>query len=205
MSCEICKTNMDQESASNKVLIACALCNRLFHVECLGITSPSSVLGDSFFSLTCSSCSSSATHALSRGRVSWLTATLLALYNLHKGGTVSKEGFFHWRSDICRFVSDNWSSIFGHTVKKKKTWQGSVSSCLSVLLTRLICFFKFGLWFEEFQLNLVQIVSYTTEYTCLTYLLASHQAPDSLLREHRLVTSNAEKNKPTKHESQGGD
>ena len=28
-------------------------------------------------------------------------------------------------------MSDNWSAIFGHSVKKKKTWQGSVSSCLS--------------------------------------------------------------------------
>ena len=39
----------------------------------------------------------------------------------------------------------------------------------------------------------------------LKYLLASHKAADHLLRERRLVTSNAEKNEPSKHEGQGGD
>jgi len=63
--------------------------------------------------------------------MSWLAATLLALYNLHLTQAPSNRGFYHWRGDVCTVVSSHWLHIFGPGVKKKKTWQGSVSGSLS--------------------------------------------------------------------------
>ena len=70
-------------------------------------------------------------------------------------------------------------------------WLASVA-CLSILISLL----RFE---EEKDYNWIWFNQ------CFKYLLASHQPVKDLLRHHRLVTSNAEKNKPTKHESEGGD
>ena len=131
MGSEQCERCTDHNLSASPLLIRCTACNRFYHTDCLSSSFPTSLLGDSFFSLACSSCSSAGTDVLSRGRISWLTATTLALYNLHGNGSDCNDGFFHWRNDICKFVNDNWSEIFGSAVKKKKTWQGSVSSSLS--------------------------------------------------------------------------
>ena len=127
-SCEICRQHSDEEDS---LLLSCSSCQKYFHLDCIKNSLSSSLLGDTFFDLVCASCSSSQTAAVSRGRISWLIATLLALYNLHKNGSESKDGYFHWRNDICNFVNENWVVLFGSTVKKKKTWPGSVSSSLS--------------------------------------------------------------------------
>jgi hypothetical protein len=58
-----------------------------------------------------------------RGRVSWLAATLLALYNLHLAKVPDNRGFYHWRGDVCSVVSQHWQQIFGVGARKKKTWQ----------------------------------------------------------------------------------
>lgn len=60
---------------------------------------------------------------VTRNRISWLGATLLSLYHLHITNTSSNLGFYHWRNDIALLIATHWSSIFGHAVKKKKTWQ----------------------------------------------------------------------------------
>jgi len=131
MSSEQCARCTNKDPSTSSVLVRCSSCSRVHHTDCLTTSLPTSLLGDSFFSLSCSSCSYVGVDDLNRGRLSWLTATTLALYNLHGNGTPSNDGFYHWRNDICNFVSSNWAEIFGSSVKKKKTWQGSVSSCLS--------------------------------------------------------------------------
>jgi len=68
---------------------------------------------------------------VSRKRISWLGATLLSLYHLHITEAPSNLGFYHWRTDVARLIATHWSDIFGPAVKKKKTWQGSVSGSLS--------------------------------------------------------------------------
>ena len=62
-------------------------------------------------------------YQVTRNRISWLGATLLSLYHLHITNTSSNLGFYHWRNDIALLIATHWSSIFGHAVKKKKTWQ----------------------------------------------------------------------------------
>jgi len=68
---------------------------------------------------------------VTRKRISWLGATLLSLYHLHITEAPSNLGFYHWRTDVARLIATHWSDIFGPAVKKKKTWQGSVSGSLS--------------------------------------------------------------------------
>jgi len=68
---------------------------------------------------------------VSRKRISWLGATLLSLYHLHLTEAPSNLGFYHWRTDVARLIATHWADIFGPAVKKKKTWQGSVSGSLS--------------------------------------------------------------------------
>jgi len=109
----------------------CSLCSSNIHLECLSPKAAPALKGDTFFSLNCNQCSSSETDEVTRNRISWLGATLLSLYHLHITNTSSNLGFYHWRNDIALLIATHWSSIFGHAVKKKKTWQGSVSGSLS--------------------------------------------------------------------------
>ena len=65
-------------------------------------------------------------------RMSWLNVTLLSLYNLHMDDRYEgRQGYFHWRIDICEFISRHWAVIWGVQMKKKKTWTGTVSGSLS--------------------------------------------------------------------------
>ena len=85
--------------------------------------------------------------------MSWLNVTLLALYNLHQDQNYqSREGYFHWRSDICELISRNWVLIWGAQMKKKKTWTGTVSGSLSGHV---------GLLFESGVQDLAEPVSFS--------------------------------------------
>ena len=33
------------------------------------------------------------------------------------------QGYFHWKNNICEFISEHWVLLFGPKCKKKKTWQ----------------------------------------------------------------------------------
>ena len=141
-----------EHSAPSSPSLMCSLCSSNIHLECLSPkASPPALKGDTFFSLNCNQCSSSETDEVgswnsilsyishvrsddqvTRNRISWLGATLLSLYHLHITNTSSNLGFYHWRNDIALLIATHWSSIFGHAVKKKKTWQ-----------VRLACFYYY--------------------------------------------------------------
>jgi len=120
-----------EHSAPSSPSLMCSLCSSNIHLECLSPKAAPALKGDTFFSLNCNQCSSSETDEVTRNRISWLGGTLLSLYHLHITNTSSNLGFYHWRNDIALLIATHWSSIFGHAVKKKKTWQGSVSGSLS--------------------------------------------------------------------------
>jgi len=120
-----------EHSAPSSPSLVCSLCSSNIHLECLSPKAAPALKGDTFFSLNCNQCSSNETDEVTRNRISWLGATLLSLYHLHITNTSSNLGFYHWRNDIALLIATHWSSIFGHAVKKKKTWQGSVSGSLS--------------------------------------------------------------------------
>ena len=137
-SCPRCQ----EHSAPSSPSLMCSLCSSNIHLECLSPKTVPALKGDTFFSLNCNQCSSSETDEVgswnsillyishvrsddqvTRNRISWLGATLLSLYHLHITNTSSNLGFYHWRNDIALLIATHWSSIFGHAVKKKKTWQ----------------------------------------------------------------------------------
>ena len=93
----------------------------------------------------------SSDYQVTRNRISWLGATLLSLYHLHITNTSSNLGFYHWRNDIALLIATHWSSIFGHAVKKKKTWQ-VCSLFLFLHITTQFCFAGFCLWLSFWQL-----------------------------------------------------
>jgi len=127
--CLRCQGN-STSSSSSSLSLSCSSCSASIHLDCLSC--PITPLkGDTFFSFTCDQCNASGTDQVSRKRISWLGATLLSLYHLHITEAPSNLGFYHWRTDVARLIATHWSDIFGPAVKKKKTWQGSVSGSLS--------------------------------------------------------------------------
>ncbi|XP_015597846.1 cysteine-rich protein 2-binding protein [Cephus cinctus] len=130
-SCKICGIACDPYE--NPALRCTGGCDRKIHVNCLkrgGI--PGTFIGDVFFELNCTDCSSCEEEVITRDKMSWLNIIILTLYNLReKSSGISKRGYFHWKSDISTFVDRNWDYLFKKTVKRKKNWVGTISGTLS--------------------------------------------------------------------------
>ncbi|OXU25676.1 hypothetical protein TSAR_006051 [Trichomalopsis sarcophagae] len=129
--CKICfgETNPFNDPA----LLCQGECQCKIHIKCLRRGAlPSNLIGDVFYDLRCTECSDSNDELLIRQKLSWLTTVILTLYNLReKSNGISRRGYFHWKSDISTFISNNWDYLFHKTVKKKKNWIGTISGTLS--------------------------------------------------------------------------
>ncbi|KAJ9597863.1 hypothetical protein L9F63_011286 [Diploptera punctata] len=72
------------------------------------------------------------TREFTRDKMPWVNLIILTLYNLHKRSEgVSRRGYFHWKMHICNFIERHWNILFGNSVRKKKSWMGTVSGTLS--------------------------------------------------------------------------
>ncbi|KAF4518851.1 hypothetical protein B566_EDAN006702 [Ephemera danica] len=128
--CKYC----NMEETLNKPCLTCSVCERNIHISCLKTATgvPSSLLGDVFFSLICENCSDTRREVIMREKMSWLALVVMVLHNLHQQSqTSSRRGYFHWKMHICKFVQDKWKVLFRPTVKRKKTWMGTVSGTLT--------------------------------------------------------------------------
>ncbi|XP_012273471.1 cysteine-rich protein 2-binding protein [Orussus abietinus] len=121
------------DAYENPALTCAGDCGRKIHVTCLsrgGV--PGSLVGDVFFELHCVNCNSFREETLVRKKIPWLTVIALTLYNLQvKSSGISKQGYFHWKSDISMFIDRNWDYLFRKNVKRKKNWTGTISGTLS--------------------------------------------------------------------------
>ncbi|GLH16683.1 Cysteine-rich protein 2-binding protein [Gryllus bimaculatus] len=112
--------------------VVCSSCNNSVHVACLKRSVPGGLLGDNFFNFVCESCNLEDCEQITRQKLSWFAIIVLAMYNLHRRSEgVSKRGYFHWKSHICNFIDKHWNVLFTPSVKKKKSWMGTVSGTLS--------------------------------------------------------------------------
>ncbi|XP_022087677.1 cysteine-rich protein 2-binding protein-like [Acanthaster planci] len=113
------------------LMLQCDMCKRRFHMGCLKTGNPSTLDGDSYFTLRCEGCSHTHEEVVARMKLTWQQVVILALYNLglKKSG---RKGFFRWKEDICEFISQHWTLIFGNSKAKTQTWHGTVAGVLSV-------------------------------------------------------------------------
>ncbi|XP_071799464.1 cysteine-rich protein 2-binding protein-like [Asterias amurensis] len=119
----------DQPKAG--LMLKCDMCKRMFHMVCLKTGNPSILDGDIFYTLRCEGCSHTHEEVVTRMKLTWQQVVILALYNLSlkKSG---RKGFFRWKEDICEFISQHWTLIFGNSKAKTQTWHGTVAGVLSV-------------------------------------------------------------------------
>ncbi|XP_069672188.1 cysteine-rich protein 2-binding protein [Periplaneta americana] len=128
--CAYCsrKTNEDSEFC-----LLCEECNKRVHVRCLkrgGV--PGGLHGDVFYKFVCQNCSTWDREEFTREKMPWINLIILALYNLHhRSDGVSRHGYFHWKMHICNFIEQHWNILFGSSVRKKRSWMGTVSGTLS--------------------------------------------------------------------------
>ncbi|KAG8223989.1 hypothetical protein J437_LFUL012092, partial [Ladona fulva] len=126
--CVICCEDLK----SSKHFFTCENCKSSVHYTCIETKIPSELVGDVFFSYICKICSRLKADEFVRQKMSWMNIITLALYNLQENSIhSSKYGFFHWKIHICDLIERNWTSLFGRSMKKKKTWIGTVSGTLS--------------------------------------------------------------------------
>ncbi|XP_022692721.1 cysteine-rich protein 2-binding protein-like isoform X2 [Varroa jacobsoni] len=143
-------TNIDPLS-----MVVCEGCGLYFHQDCFHKGRFSSLLGDKFFEFLCESCGSSQDDnntqghdnhqsndnvenptPLSKERIvrkphTWVTAVALALFNLHSTRShESRQGYFQWREQVCRYIEERWNEFFFDR-KKAPKWQGAVACTLS--------------------------------------------------------------------------
>ncbi|XP_038048525.1 cysteine-rich protein 2-binding protein-like [Patiria miniata] len=113
------------------LMLQCDMCKRKFHMGCLKTGNPSTLDGDTYFSLRCEGCSHTHEEVVTRMKLTWQQVVILSLYNLSlkKSG---RKGFFRWKEDICEFISQHWTLIFGNSKAKTQTWHGTVAGVLSV-------------------------------------------------------------------------
>lgn len=114
--------------------LKCTNCQTMVHFSCLTHhvkISECCLLGDVFYKFTCKSCSPTGSEQVSKEKVSWLTALILALYNLQELQHLSRHGYFHWKLHIADFIDRKWAYIFGGSVRRKRAWHGTVSGTLS--------------------------------------------------------------------------
>jgi hypothetical protein len=116
---DVCKICLSECDYYDNAAISCeGKCQRKIHVRCLSRGAlPSNLIGDVFYDLYCTSCSDTKEEFVIRQKLSWLTAVILTMYNLReKCSGISRRGYFHWKSDISMFISNNWDQLFTKTV-----------------------------------------------------------------------------------------
>ncbi|CAB0032002.1 unnamed protein product [Trichogramma brassicae] len=130
----ICKKCQERCDPYDSPCVRCiGDCEQSIHIACLkrgGL--PTLFAGDVFFNFECENCSVEKEQIFTRYKMSWLNVIILTMYHLkekHLG--ISRRGYFHWKTQIAVFISDNWDSLFPSTVKKRKQWVGTISGILS--------------------------------------------------------------------------
>ncbi|XP_003383135.2 PREDICTED: cysteine-rich protein 2-binding protein-like [Amphimedon queenslandica] len=119
------------EDSSPWLPLLCRLCERYFHLDCLGSKrKPTALRGDQLFQFCCSFCSETRTETWSRLSLNWVHVIHLSLYNLmlSEGG---REGFFRWNTGICKFIESHWFEMMPSR-HKTSSWQCTVAGTLSV-------------------------------------------------------------------------
>ena len=114
--------------------LKCTECRTIVHFACLRAhvkIADCCLLGDVFYKFTCKSCSLTGSEQVAKEKVSWLTALILALFNLQELQHLSRHGFFHWKVHIADFIDRKWPYIFGGSIRRKRAWHGTVSGTLS--------------------------------------------------------------------------
>ncbi|XP_041458829.1 cysteine-rich protein 2-binding protein-like [Lytechinus variegatus] len=119
------------EGKGDGPMISCEKCKKSFHLACFKTGNPTTLEGDIFFKLNCSTCMAPEDETVERMRLTWQQVVMLSLYNLalRRSG---RRGFFRWKEDICEFISLHWNLIFGAHKIKTTTWHGTVAGVLSV-------------------------------------------------------------------------
>ncbi|XP_077291541.1 ada2a-containing complex component 2 [Arctopsyche grandis] len=130
---ENCKNCGKPENKQISPCLLCKLCKRLVHLECLILKkTPGNFYDDIFFDYTCADCSFTKTEVFKRDKMSWLFVIAIALNHLSKKSLrISNHGYFHWRTHIASFITNNWEHLFDSSCKRKKNVNGSFTSILS--------------------------------------------------------------------------
>jgi len=129
-TCQTCDDPI--ESVSSR--LECENCHCFVHIACLKNNAlPTNLLGDTFFVLVCKNCSTiPRTEVVKRDKVNWLSALVLAMYNLKRlNPDIAREGFYHWKLHVAAFLEKHWLTLFGPQMKKRKTWLGTISGTMS--------------------------------------------------------------------------
>ena len=54
------------------------------------------------------------------------------MYNLTRlNPDIARDGFYHWKLHVAAFLEQNWVTLFGPQMKKRKTWLGTISGTMS--------------------------------------------------------------------------
>uniref|UniRef100_A0A1V1G5K8 Putative cysteine-rich protein 7 isoform B n=1 Tax=Reticulitermes speratus TaxID=60591 RepID=A0A1V1G5K8_9NEOP len=113
--------------------LTCEECRRKVHLRCLKSGwVPGGLRGDVFYKFICHNCSAFEREEFTRLKMPWINLIILTLHNLHhRSEGMSRLGYFHWKMHICSFIERHWNILFGSSVKKKRSWMGTVSGTLS--------------------------------------------------------------------------
>ncbi|PNF35440.1 Cysteine-rich protein 2-binding protein [Cryptotermes secundus] len=113
--------------------LTCEVCSHKVHIRCLksgGV--PGGLRADVFYKFVCHNCSTFDQEEFTRIKMPWVNLIILTLYNLQsRSDGVSWLGYFHWKMHISNFIERQWNVLFGSSVKKKRSWKGTVSGTLS--------------------------------------------------------------------------
>lgn len=92
----------------------CNLCGEKIHRSCLKrLSTPGAFHGDIFFTFTCIFCASTDSEILLRDKMPWFTVVVLVIHHLYfKSLGTAKNGYFHWRIHVVKFIEKNWDNIF---------------------------------------------------------------------------------------------
>lgn len=126
MSCEvnIKKENVTCKYCSNPVVLLtsdwlkCNDCEDIIHSSCLKrLSTPGGLQSDVFFQFTCFYCSPDGSEILIREKLSWFKIVVLVLHHLHfRAYGTAKNGYFHWRIHLMKFIEKNWDILFPKTL-----------------------------------------------------------------------------------------
>lgn len=91
----------------------CIACEGKVHDHCLKrLSTPGGIHGDTYFYFTCIDCSESDSEILEREKMSWFKIIVLVLHHLHfKSIGTARNGYFHWRTHILKFIEKNWDIL----------------------------------------------------------------------------------------------
>eukprot|EP00112_Aurelia_sp_Birch-Aquarium-sp1_P019636 Seg49.2 transcript_id=Seg49.2/GoldUCD/mRNA.D3Y31 product="Cysteine-rich protein 2-binding protein" protein_id=Seg49.2/GoldUCD/D3Y31 len=132
--CKYCELPVTNQSS-----LQCQKCDNFIHLSCLQSEKPSRFEGDFLFDLDCKNCEGEDSEKIKRSKLTWLQIIHLALYNLSIRES-GRQGFFRWKDDICRFISQNWNYLFPDK-PMTNNWRSTVAGTLSVYCSTL---FKSG-------------------------------------------------------------